>query len=274
MRFASLFSPRLVLSAFVALAGCTVAAHAGTININVVNGGFEQTTYNGYSAQVDHVFTYNNTTYSQHVAGWTNNTYDGKNPGYNFVMSGTSTTNSNGAYGYAYGDSGIVSLWGVENGKSNGIGPSPAGGNFLAMDGVYEPSTISQVLTGLTVGLNTQVSFWYAGAEQSNRTGVNSEGFTVTLGNQSQTTAMLQNDSQGFTGWQYATLNFTATSATETLSFLAQGTPSGEPPFSLLDGVTVTQTTPAVTPEPSSILLLGTGVLSAAGFVRRRFVKA
>lgn len=271
MRFGSLFSPRLVLSAFVALMGCTVVAHAGTININVVNGGFEQTTYSGVSAQVDYVFN-NNPAYSQHVAGWTNNTSSTGNPGYNFVMSGTSTTNSNGAYGYAYGDSGIVSLWGIENGKSNGIGPSPAGGNFLAMDGVYEPSTISQMLTGLTVGLNTQVSFWYAGAQQSNRTGLNTEGFTVTLGNQSQSTAMLQNDSQGFTGWQYATLNFTATSASETLSFLAKGTPSGEPPFSLLDGVTVTQIAP--TPEPSSFLLLGTGALSAAGFVRRRFVKA
>lgn len=271
MRLVSLFSPRLVLSAAMACVAATGAAHAGTININVVNGSFEQTTYKGVSAQVDHVFNYNNASYAQHLAGWTNNNYNSA-PGYNFVMSGTSTTNSSGAYGYAYGDSGVVSLWGIENCKSNGIGPSPDGGNFLAMDGVYEPSTISQVLTGLTVGLNTQISFWYAGAEQSNRTGVNSEGFTVSLGNQSQNTAMLQNDSQGFTGWYYSTLNFTATSTSETLSFLAKGTPSGEPPFSLLDGVTVTQIAP--TPEPSSFMLLGTGVLSAAGFIRRRYSKA
>lgn len=270
MRFASLFSPRLVLSAFVALVSCTAAAHASTININVTNGSFEQTTYNGVSAQVDYVFN-NNPAYSQHVAGWTNNVSSVGTPGYNFVMSGNSTTNSSGAYGYAYGDSGTISLWGLENGKSNGIGLSPDGGNFLAMDGVYQPSTISQVLTGLTVGLNTQVSFWYAGAEQSGFTGLNSEGFTVSLGNQSQNTAMLKNDSQGFTGWQYATLNFTATNTSETLSFLAQGTPSGEPPFSLLDGVSVAQI--ASTPEPSSFLLLGTGVLSVAGFARRRFMK-
>lgn len=278
MRLASILSPRLVLSAVFTCMFCTAAAHAGTINIAVQNGSFEQVTYKGASAQVDHVFTYNNTNYAQHVAGWTNNTYDGKNPGYNFVISGTSTTDSNGAYGYAYGDAGVVSFWGIENGKSNGIGPSPDGGNFLAMDGVYETSTISQILTGLTVGLNTQVSFWYAGAQQSNRDGLNTEGFTVSLSDgkttQSQSTAMLQNDSHGFTGWQYTTLNFTATNATETLSFLAKGTPSGEPPFSLLDGISVTQTTPAVTPEPSSFMLLGTGVLSAAGFIRRRYSKA
>ena len=273
MRFAAFFSSRLVLSAALALVGCTALAHAGTIN--VVNGSFEQTTYNGVSAQVDYVFN-NNPAYSQHVAGWTNNNSSVGTPGYNFVVSGNSTTASNGAYGNVYGDSGTVSFWGVENGKSNGIGPSPDGGNFLAMDGVYETSTISQVLTGLTAGLNTQVSFWYAGAQQSNRDGLNTEGFTVSLFDgkttQSQSTAMLQNDSHGFTGWQYATLNFTATNATETLSFLAKGTPSGEPPFSLLDGVSVTQIAP--TPEPSSFMLLGTGVLSAAGFIRRRYNKA
>jgi hypothetical protein len=67
--------------------------------------------------------------------------------------------------------------------------------------------------------------------------------------------------SNGFTGWRYTTLIFTATSTSEVLSFLAVGTPSGEPPFSLLDGVSM------VVPEPGSLTLMlgsmiGLGVLA------------
>lgn len=272
MRFAPFSSPRLVLSAAAVCLGLSAAAHAAPINF-VQNGSFERTTYNNVSAQVDYVF-YNNPAYSQHVAGWTNNNWNGSTSGYNFLMNGASTTDCNGAYGVGYGDSGQISLWGMQNGSSNGIGPSPDGGNFMAMDGVYHPSSISQILTGLTAGMNTQVSFWYAGAQQYGFDGLNTEGFTVSMSDgkttQSQSTAMLQNTNHGFTGWQYATMNFTPTSTTETLSFLAKGTPNGEPPFSLLDGVSAVQ----VTPEPSSFMLLGTGLLSAAGFVRRRYMKA
>jgi hypothetical protein len=41
-----------------------------------------------------------------------------------------------------------------------------------------------------------------------------------------------------------------------------------------LDIVDAPATAPSVTPEPSSLALLGTGVLSVAGFVRRRLVKS
>ena len=52
---------------------------------------------------------------------------------------------------------------------------------------------------------------------------------------------------------------YTATAASEVLSFLATGTPSGVPPFALLDGVTLNSV-----PEPGSLALLGIGLIALA----------
>ena len=53
--------------------------------------------------------------------------------------------------------------------------------------------------------------------------------------------------SHSSTAWVTQTLYFTATATTQILSFLAVGTPTGEPPFALLGGVSLD-----AVPEPSS----------------------
>lgn len=220
--------------------------------ITVVNGNFEQTTSN-VSSEFGGRYP------SQQVTGWTTN-------GYNFVyQSGTADTTG------AASEYGTIKLWGPGDGSNNGLtASSPVGGNFLAMDGAYAQDAITQTLNGLTPGATTTVTFFFAGAQQYNYTGANSEQLKVSLGNQSQLTPVLQNISEGFTGWNQYSFDFTATSTSEVLSFLAIGTPSGVPPFSLLDGVSVKDNTSPV-PEPSSLALLATGLTSIGGLARNQW---
>jgi hypothetical protein len=244
--------PRYRFAALAAVVCATLVGslHATTVPLNVVNGGFETFTSGSTNSQPG----YNST-----LAGWTNN-------GYNFVY-GPGTADTTGATG-SYG---TLNLWGPANGSNNGLTPSsPAGGNFMAADGAFQQGSITQQISGLIVGQQASITFYWAGAQQSGFDGLNTEQWEVKLGNApSQFTSILQNSDHGFTGWQKTTFTFTTTATTETLSFLAHGTPDGVPPFSLLDGVTAVTTTP----EPSSFALLFTGVAGFGGLLRKRFTK-
>ena len=219
--------------------------------------GFAVAFFGGSNAKADFLVngSFESTTHGAGKMGSTTNATGWVTNGYNFIFSsGGGDTN------------GTLQLWGPANGSNNGLtASSPDGGNYIGADGAYQVGPITQTITGLTAGQQYSVGFYYAGAQQAGFTGATTEQWLVSLGSSArQATPILNDVSHGFTGWNHATFTFTADSSSDALSFLAAGTPDGEPPFSLLDGVTFT-----AVPEPTSITLMGGG-LAALGFVRRR----
>ena len=160
-------------------------------------------------------------------------------------------------------------LWGP-------VPDSPDGGNFIAGDGdPFYATPIWQSVSGLNVGNHYTLSFYQAAAQQHGLNGATTEQWAVTFGGVTQYTSLQHNPSHGFQPWTQQTLDFVATSSTQVLNFLAVGTPSGLPPISLLDGVSLTEVSQVGgAPEPSSwmMMLAGFGLFGAAS--RRRRVRA
>ncbi len=255
----------MIVFSAVALSTFAISAQA-TTSFN--NGSFESTTAGGHGGIVDGG---GQMSYNIDVTDWTTT-------GYNFLFASGTASNGTGTSG---ADGGIQ-LWGPGNGSSNGLpASSPDGGNYVAADGAYEVAPVSQQITGLTGGDYYSVGFYWAGAQQYNFNGVNTEQWMVNLGNtdtfvanggdtggsftggETQSTSVVDNASHGFTGWVYQTFTFQADATSEVLSFLAVGTPTGEPPFALLDGVSFQ----AAVPEPSTWILMF-GALGLMGGLR------
>jgi hypothetical protein len=157
---------------------------------------------------------------------------------------------------------GTVSFYGF-NATTN----PPGGGVVIAAAGDPQwKGSISQTINSLNVGDTYAVAFNWASAQQQGFSGNTTEDWQVSLGASSQTTTVASTTSQTFGGWKTASLNFTATSPSEVLAFTAIGTPSGEQPWSLLNGVTLTDTSSV--PEPASLGLVG--IVAVALLGRRR----
>ncbi len=251
----------IILAAATVAALASAPAMAATNLVN--NGGFETTTLANSTQFI-----------GNQVANWTNATTTGHTGyGYNFlVKSGTADTTGftslAGNLDYLYGPDGGNKGF-INNFATNGLTDSSlSGGNYLLLDGDTNfHGAVSQTIGGLTVGQLYALTFEWAGASWATTPGNTTHKLDVTFGGLTQSTNTLALGPKGFSGWKTATMNFTATSATQTLSFLAQGTPNGLPPTLLLDNVTM-----AAVPEPATwaMMLVGFAMVGASVRYRRR----
>ncbi len=254
------------LTAVVAAVGltCSLLGNAHAATQFVLNGNFETVTSNsagnnpiaaGSSGQLGSSNAYS-------AANWTIAPVTSGQSNYTFIFTSGSGDTSSG-----------LKLWGPNDGSSNGLpSSSPAGGNFVAQDADYpgHNAYIEQQITGLTPGGTYAVNFDWALGQQSGFTGTVDltalwqVSFSATQSGASTAqfyTNSAQISPKGFSGWQQASGNLTATSSTEWLRFFSTGSPA-VPPFALLDGVSM-----VATPEPSSIATMLAGALCLTGIV-------
>lgn len=77
-----------------------------------------------------------------------------------------------------------LTFWGPDNQKypsSNNFTVSKQGGNFLAIDGDYGRSKVSQTVSGLDPSKTYELAFEYAGAQQAGFDGSTDQKWIVTV---------------------------------------------------------------------------------------------
>jgi len=144
-----------------------------------------------------------------------------------------------------------------ENGSAWGFSNAPAGASQTAFlqSGLTGSGSISQEMTGLTIGQTYTVTF-----DLEQRPGYGADPVTVTIDGVSLTVTP-PNDDQ----WTQFTESFTANGTYEDLVFSVAGAGTNDNDTGLAD---VSMTAP--TPEPGTLLLLGTGLFGLAFVVFRK----
>jgi hypothetical protein len=126
---------------------------------------------------------------------------------------------------------------------------------YTYMGPVGTDATLSQTITD-TAGAQYTVSFWFASV------GDNPSDFSASWDG----TALLSLSNPN-TGSNWSEFTYTVTgTGSDTLSFSFRD----DPAYMALDNVSVTENSGQSVPEPSSWLLMGSGVLGLGGMVRRK----
>lgn len=129
-------------------------------------------------------------------------------------------------------------------------------GNFyVTMGPVGADGTLSQTLTTVA-GAQYTLSFWFGSV------GDNPSDFSVSW--DGTNLLSLTNPNTG-ANWTNFTFQVTGTGS-DTLTFAFRD----DPAYLALDNISVTENSGQSVPEPSSFLLLGTGVLALGGIARRK----
>ena len=180
----------------------------------------------------------------------------------------------------------VVAHWSVSfNGDNNGINwlvtPSsdnksavynatgaPGGTNYVSLDGGFNYTSMSQVIQGLTVGDTYTLDFDYSYGQQVGQNGGRNDGFIVKFGGVNvDTDGPHYYGSHVFSGWFHTTVDIVATGSTETLTFVATGSPN-VPPMTQFANITLQA--PASVPEPSTLGLGCTALVFAGIYSLRR----
>ena len=147
----------------------------------------------------------------------------------------------------------------VETGAFSWYSGAQDGNYYAAMGPVSTDGTISQTFSDIA-GAHYTFSFWFA----SN--GDNPSDFSASW--DGTTLLSLTNPNTG-TSWSEYSYSVTGT-GTDTVSFSFRD----DPAYMALDNVSVVQQTgTGTTPEPSSFILMGSGVLALGGAIRRKLAR-
>lgn len=233
----------------IATAGLLALAATGA-QAQLVNGDFSS---NGGQGQLTV-----NTTLASWTAGGKEGTFGGQTTAPVFVFASSNVGGTVTGSGYM-GNVGFYSL-----------AAPPSGSFFIAADGDSGyAGSISQTVGGLTPGSEYNVKFDWAGAQQTGFSGATTESWQVTFGSETLSTNTVSVPNNSSSPWESATLKFTASSASQVLSFLALGSPNGQPPWVLLSNVTLTDANAPPIPEPGTLAMLAVG-LAGLALMRRR----
>ncbi len=245
----------IVCTALGAMSVTAPPADAGTYGANLIaDGTFDQNIPFTANSQ------FGSAGYAN-LPGWTVSAANGSTPFDLWFIANTSTTvGAQSQYGSANQD------------LRAGPGADSASANFVGLDGSASQAqgVLAQTVSNLVAGTDYRLSFDWAAGQLATGSGAYQVAIAFNLGTSAltsvtgaPTTSVFNGTATGaYSGWSTQTYTFRATSANEVLSFLAYGT-SGEPPFALLDGVTL-----FAMPEPSTLALFGAG-LTAAWLLRR-----